>query len=150
MEITDNRIDAGKAFDWGRTSEEYARDRGLCVEGQNVLDLGTGTGVLPRNMYRYGARWTGTDISPEQIEQARKLSAAAGMKIDFEAVPTEEIDFPAGSFDVITACQCFWYFDHERVMPKLAKLLKRKAADPLYGVAAVRRQNCRRKREIGP
>ncbi|MBP3217101.1 MAG: methyltransferase domain-containing protein, partial [Lachnospiraceae bacterium] len=42
----------------------------------------------------------------------------------FRAVPTEELDFPAGSFDVITACQCFWYFDHERVMPKLAQLLK--------------------------
>ena len=25
MEITDIRIDAGKAFDWGRTSEEYAK-----------------------------------------------------------------------------------------------------------------------------
>jgi SAM-dependent methyltransferase len=46
------------------------------------------------------------------------------MKIDYYAVPTEEIDFPAGSFDVITACQCFWYFDHEKVMPKLAELLK--------------------------
>jgi len=138
MEITDIRIDAGKAFDWGRTSEEYARyrdiypqefyqkivDRGLCVESQNVLDIGTGTGVLPRNMYRYGAQWTGTDISPEQIEQAQKLSAEAGMNIDYKTAATEEIDFPAGSFDVITACQCFWYFDHERVMPKLAKLLK--------------------------
>ena len=81
-------------------------------------------GVLPRNMYRYGARWTGTDISPEQIEQAQTLSAEAGMIIDYKAVSTEEIDFPAGSFDVITACQCFWYFDHERVMPKLAELLK--------------------------
>ena len=138
MEITDIRIDAGKAFDWGRTSEEYAKyrdiypkkfyrkiiDRELCIKGQKVLDLGTGTGVLPRNMYQYGACWTGTDISPEQIEQAKRLSEDAGMKIDFQAVPTEEIDFPEENFDVITACQCFWYFDHERVMPKLADILK--------------------------
>ena len=138
MEITDNRIDTGKAFDWGRTSEEYAKyrdiypkefyqkiiDRELCIKGQEVLDLGTGTGVLPRNMYQYGANWTGTDISPEQIEQAKRLSEAEKMKIDYLAVPTENIDFPMESFDVITACQCFWYFDHDRVMPKLAELLK--------------------------
>ena len=140
MVIKDERIDSGKPFDWGRTSKEYARfrdiypeefykkivDRGLCVSGQNILDLGTGTGVLARNMYKYGARWTGTDISPEQIEQAKLLADAGDMKIDFIAVPTEEIDFPEESFDVITACQCFWYFDHERVMPKLAELLKSK------------------------
>ena len=138
MEIKDKRIDAGKAFDWGRTSAEYARyrdiypqefyqkiiDRGLCTVGQKVLDLGTGTGVLPRNMYRYGAEWTGTDISPEQIAAAKHLAGLGNMDIDFMAVPTEELDFPAASFDVITACQCFWYFDHERVMPKLAELLK--------------------------
>lgn len=29
MEITDNRIDGGKAFDWGRTSEEYAKYRDI-------------------------------------------------------------------------------------------------------------------------
>ena len=138
MEIKDSRIDAGKAFDWGRTSEEYAKyrdiypeefyqkivDRGLCVDGQKVLDLGTGTGVLPRNMYKYGAEWIGTDISPEQIEQAKRLADAADMKIDFRAASTEELDISGESFDVITACQCFWYFDHEKVMPKLAKLLK--------------------------
>ena len=85
MDRIDERIDAGKAFDWGRTSKEYAKyrdiypeefykkivERGLCVKGQKVLDLGTGTGVLPRNMYKYGAEWVGTDISPEQIEQAK-------------------------------------------------------------------------------
>ena len=139
MIIKDGRIDDGKGFDWGRTSEEYAkyRDiyppvfyekilrRGLCGKGQKVLDLGTGTGVLPRNMYAFGAEWTGLDISPEQIAQAKKLANAAGMNIDFRAVSTEEADFPKESFDVISACQCFWYFDHEKVMPKLAKMLKK-------------------------
>ena len=139
MDIRDKRIDGGSAFDWGRVAEDYAkfRDiypqefydrilaRGLCCGrngAQRVLDLGTGTGVLPRNMYRYGAKWTGTDISPEQIAQARKLSE--GMDIEYLAVPTEKLDFPYASFDVITACQCFWYFDHERVMPKLYDMLK--------------------------
>ncbi|MEE3314198.1 MAG: class I SAM-dependent methyltransferase [Treponema sp.] len=138
MDIVDKRIDEGKAFDWGRTSADYARfrdiypeifykkivDRGLCVAPQKVLDLGTGTGVLPRNMYRFGAKWTGTDISPEQIGQAKRLSKEAGMDIDFQAVSAEKIDFPSESFDVLTACQCFWYFDHEKVMPEFARVLK--------------------------
>ena len=142
MEIRDKRIDEGKAFDWGKTSKEYAKfrdiypeefykkivDRGLCIKGQKVLDLGTGTGVVPRNMYKYVAQWIGTDISPEQIEQAKVLAADSDMKIDFIAAATEELvekaNFPKESFDVITACQCFWYFDHEKVMPVLADLLK--------------------------
>ena len=138
MNITDKRIDGGKAFDWGRTSEDYARfrdiypeifyrkiiDRGLCVSGQKVLDIGTGTGVLPRHMARFGAEWTGTDISPEQIAQAVRLSQQAGWQIAYHAVPTERLDFPAESFDVITACQCFWYFDHAKVMPLLHRFLK--------------------------
>ena len=138
MYIKNANIDSGKAFDWGRASEDYAKyrdiypeefyqklvDRGLCVNGQKVLDLGTGTGVLPRNMYAYGADWTGCDISENQILQAKRLSEEAGMNIDYYALPTEEVDFPDNTFDVITACQCFWYFDHKKVMPKLARMLK--------------------------
>lgn len=138
MDITDRRIDAGKAFDWGKTSADYARyrdiyppvfyekiaARGLCTAGQRILDLGTGTGVLPRNMYRFGADWTGADIAPPQIDQARRLAEELGQKIRYIAAATEEIDFPGRTFDVITACQCFWYFDHARVMPRLARMLK--------------------------
>ncbi|NMM96270.1 Methylase involved in ubiquinone/menaquinone biosynthesis [Bifidobacterium sp. DSM 109960] len=137
MEITDAGIDGGTAFDWGRTSEDYARFRdiyppefyeriirlGLCTKGQHVLDLGTGTGVLPRNMARYGARWTGTDISPEQIAQARKLSQGL-VNVDYLVSAAEDVDFPDETFDVITACQCFWYFDHPRIMPNLWRMLK--------------------------
>ena len=138
MEIVDPNIDAGKAFDWGKTSADYAqyRDiyppafyekiakRHLCVAGQQVLDIGTGTGVLPRNMYRYGAAWTGTDIAENQIRYARKLSEAAGLAIRYQTVAAEDMDFPADTFDVITACQCFWYFDYDKLTPKLARILK--------------------------
>lgn len=136
MIIKNKKIDNGKGFDWGRISSEYAKyrdiyphefykkilDLGLCREGQKVLDVGTGTGVLPRNLYSYGAKWVGTDISEEQIRQAKKLSEE--MNIDYYAVATEDIDFAAESFDVITSCQCFWYFDHKKVMPNLYRMLK--------------------------
>lgn len=139
MDIKDSRIDSGKSFDWGKTSEAYAKyrdiypeefykkiaDRGLCVKGQKVLDLGTGTGVLPRNMYKYGAEWIGTDISPEQIEQAKLLAEREGMNIDFKAVSAEKTDFPSETFDVLTACQCFFYFDHDKVAPEFHRILKK-------------------------
>lgn len=140
MKITNNDIDSGKPFDFGKTSLDYAKFRDiypkefyqkivdckLCINGQSVLDIGTGTGVLPRNMYQYGAKWTATDISENQIEQATLLSK--GMNIDYHVVSTEDINFCDNSFDVITACQCFWYFDHETVMPKLYRMLKKEGS----------------------
>ena len=136
MNIIDKNIDNGNPFDWGRTSSDYAKfrdiypqrfyqkilDRELCKDGQAVLDIGTGTGIIPRNMYRYGAKWTAADISENQIEQAKILSQ--GMDIDYYTAATEDIDFPDQSFDVITACQCFFYFNHETVAPKLWRMLR--------------------------
>ncbi len=134
--ITDKKYDGGKPFDWGRTSADYGKyrdiypsefyskivGRGLCLSGQRALDIGTGTGVIPRKMYKYGAKWIGADISREQIAEARRLSS--GMDIEYHCCATEELDFPSGSFDVVTACQCFGYFNHEKVAPLLRRLLK--------------------------
>ncbi len=136
MNIINHNIDYGQAFDFGKTSDNYAKYRdiypqkfydeilslGLCSDGQNVLDIGTGTGVIPRNMYKYGAKWTGVDISENQIRQAEKLSQ--NMNISYFVSSVENIRFPESSFDVVTACQCFRYFNHEKCIPKFYSILK--------------------------
>ncbi|MDR2568672.1 MAG: methyltransferase domain-containing protein [Oscillospiraceae bacterium] len=136
--IINKDIDKGKAFDWGRTSSDYAKYRdiypdefyqkiiemGLCVKGQRILDLGTGTGVLPRNLYKYGAEFVGADISENQIEQARLLTKDAEMDIDYVVASAENFEFPDNCFDVVTACQCFQYFDKTIALPRIHKVLK--------------------------
>lgn len=131
-------IDHGKTFDWGRTSEDYAKYRdiypeefydkilalGLCGEGKKVLDLGTGTGVLPLRLSKYGGEFTGADIARNQIEQAKRLAAEKNVDISFLCSPAEEIEFPDNTFDTVTACQCFFYFDTKKLLPRLSKMLK--------------------------
>jgi len=136
MKNTD--IDAGKTFDWGRASVDYAKfrdiypsefyqrilDLGLCTAGQDVLDLGTGTGVLPRALYANGAKFVGADISGQQIAEARRLAEEEKKSIDFIVCAAEDLSFPPGSFDVITACQCFLYFNKSIVLPNFHQLLR--------------------------
>ena len=133
-----NNIDGGNTFDWGKTSKDYAKyrdiypnefykrivDLELCVKEQDVLDLGTGTGVLPRNLYRFGAKFIGADISENQINEARKLSQNNGMDIKYIVASAEDVNFPERSFDVITACQCFQYFNTKITLPKIHDMLK--------------------------
>ena len=122
-------FEEGRNFNWSNASEDYAKyrdvypklffqhivDRGLCINGQKVLDVGTGTGVLPRNMYPYGAIWTGIDRASNQIAQAKKLASQSSMNIDFIVSSAEELDFSPETFDVITLCQCYWYIEYEKV-----------------------------------
>ena len=104
-DIKDERIDGGKAFDWGRACSISARARAFCLA----------TCTLRRKM-------DGDGHIPEQIEQAKKLSQ--GIDIGYYAMPAEKIDFPDASFDAATACRCFWYFDHEKLIPQLCRMLK--------------------------
>ena len=137
-DIVINNIDAGNSFNWGKTSKDYAKYRdiypekfyqyiinlGLCKDGQKCLDIGTGTGVLPRNMYQYGAEWIGTDISENQISEAKKLADEAGIYIDFYTCDAKDVDLDNASLDVITACQCIWYLNHKITAKKFSEILK--------------------------
>ena len=66
--ITNKKIDNGSSFDFGMVSQDYARYRdiypksfynriyelGISHKSQKLLDIGTGSGVFPRKMYKYG------------------------------------------------------------------------------------------------
>jgi len=82
------RIDHEREFDWGKTSQDYAKYRagypepfyevlaalGIGKPRQTILDLGTGTGVLARAFAKRGAQVTGVDISEDQIAAAQALA----------------------------------------------------------------------------
>jgi SAM-dependent methyltransferase len=132
-----NPIDPGMNIDWGKTSGDYGVYRpgpplsfyqrlfalGVGKERQRILDLGTGTGVLARQFARQGAAVSGTDISAGQIEMARRLAAEENLKVDFQVSPAENSPFPKNTFDVVTANQCWLYFDKAKAIPDVKRLL---------------------------
>ncbi|MBR3150339.1 MAG: class I SAM-dependent methyltransferase [Eubacterium sp.] len=136
--IKDKNIDGGKAFDWGFTSEEYAkyrdiyppelykrlRELGVAADGTSWLDLGTGTGILPLNLYNPNAEIYGADISDGQIELARRTAKEKGYNISYIISPAEATGFDDGAFDCITAAQCFSYFDRDAMRSEIKRLLK--------------------------
>ncbi|MBR2732022.1 MAG: class I SAM-dependent methyltransferase, partial [Clostridia bacterium] len=131
-------IDRGQAFDFGKTSAAYAAYRdiyppvlydrlralGVAADGTDWLDLGTGTGVLPKNLYNSKASITGVDVSAEQIAFARQEAADHGRQITYLVSPAEATGLPDHSFDTITAAQCFWYFDRETMRAEIRRLLR--------------------------
>lgn len=135
MDLKLTEIDHGQAFDFGKTSQEYARYRdiypdslfdklaffGIGKKGQTILDVGTGTGVLPRRLHATGAALYGLDISPQQIAEAESLSK--GMGIIYRAAEADRTGFEDGSFDAVTACQCFHYLSTDRFVPELRRIL---------------------------
>ena len=130
-------IDPGRIIDWGRTSGDYAvfrpgpprrfydmlRVLGVGLSGQRILDLGTGTGVLAREFARRGANAAGVDISQNQINTARRLAVQEGLTVDFRVAEAVTTPFPDGCFDIVTANQCWLYFDPAQAVAEVRRLL---------------------------
>jgi SAM-dependent methyltransferase len=133
------KFDQGSDFDFGRVADEYAKYRDIYpesfynkilsynvgVKGQSALDLGTGSGVIPRHMHCHGADWTAADVSPLQIDAAKRLSKAQNMNIKYLVCPADAIPVPDKAFDAITAIQCFWYFPTDTAVPEIRRVLKK-------------------------
>jgi len=76
---------------------EYASVRA----GQNVLDVGCGTGTVAIAAERTGAYVHGLDPEPSVLEESRWKAAAAGASIEFQRGDVEALPFADGTFDVV-------------------------------------------------
>lgn len=132
-------IDNGNRFDFGKTSDNYAKYRdiypksmydrlisfGIGKSGQSILDLGSGTAVLPINLSHTGARFVSTDISENQVKYGKQIADSKGIdNIRFKVCSAEETGFEDNSFDVVTAAQCFQYFDPDKATDEIYRVLK--------------------------
>lgn len=88
-----------------------------------MLDLGTGTGVVARALAARGVIVAAIDISPGQIETARRLAEQENLDVDFRVAPAEEPPFAEHQFDAATANQCFPYFDKAQTIAALRRVL---------------------------
>jgi SAM-dependent methyltransferase len=69
--------------------------------GQNVLDVGCGTGVVAITAARIGANVRGVDLTPELLERARENARIANVEIDFREGDAEALRFDDVAFDVV-------------------------------------------------
>jgi SAM-dependent methyltransferase len=72
-------------------------------EGDDYLDVATGSGNAAEVAARRGATVTGLDLVPELIDAARARFAAAGLEAEFVVGDAENLPFEDESFDRVTS-----------------------------------------------
>jgi SAM-dependent methyltransferase len=70
------------------------------VDGLDVIDLGCGTGYFSAWLAQRGARPVGIDVTPAQLDTARRLQAETGIEFPLLETSAESVPLPDESFDL--------------------------------------------------
>ncbi len=134
----ENIRELGSRIDWSKTANDYARHRagfpdafferlaamGIIRTGHAALDLGCGTGTIARGLAKRGMQVTGVDRLPAMMEQAARLDREAGVKVRYVTATAESTGLDDKSFDLVTAGQCWQWFDSRRAAAEVRRVLK--------------------------
>ncbi len=88
--------------------------------GQNVLDVGCGSGVFAAEMAKRGARVLGVDANPSAIEYAQTTFAGDGLS--FQLGLLDELELPEQSFDRASCLEIVEHVYPEQVQKLLADI----------------------------
>ncbi|MCM3490024.1 class I SAM-dependent methyltransferase [Alkalihalophilus marmarensis] len=126
-------------INFGLTANDYSKYRveypdklliklqewGVGNEGQLLLDLGTGTGFLARKFAEKGLEVTGVDTSAELLKEAKMLDKERGTNIKYVQSNAESLPLNGENFDIVTAAQCWHWFDSTKVLKETTRVLKK-------------------------
>jgi SAM-dependent methyltransferase len=127
---TDSQAEAA----WGREEVDWgvwgALERDLRVlpdvTAKDVIELGCGTAYFSAWLRRRGAnRVVGVDITPAQLETARRLDRLSGLGLELIEANAESVPLPDASFDLaISEYGASIWCDPYRWIPEAARLLR--------------------------
>jgi SAM-dependent methyltransferase len=116
-----------EAVTYDRTRPSYPADAvAWLVEhlpigpGRRVVDLAAGTGKLTALLDPFGAEL----LVVEPVAGMRAILRAALPDVPAVAGTAEELPFADASIDAVTAAQAFHWFDAERALPEIRRVLR--------------------------
>lgn len=117
----------------GNRSVLRALASALGTDGGKILDVGTGSGDLPRHIVRWArgrgtpVSITATDVHPQTLQVARAASAAFP-EITIESADALALPYADGEFDIALLCLTLHHFDdagQRKVLRELARVARR-------------------------
>ncbi|UYM03361.1 class I SAM-dependent methyltransferase [Solicola gregarius] len=122
LRVRRGRSFEGVADDYARARPGYpdrAVDSLLPAQRARVLELGAGTGKLTETLAARGHAVIATDPSGAMLRQLRAVLDVPAIEAGAERLP-----FRSESFDRVIAGQAFHWFDAERALPQIARVLR--------------------------
>ena len=112
---------ASEEIDWGVFGIPEA-ELGVIgdVAGKDVIELGCGTAYFSAWLARRGARVTGLDVTPAQLETARRCQQEFGLEFPLVEASAEDVPLADASFDLVLS----EYGASIRWIPEAARLLR--------------------------
>lgn len=98
--------------------------RGIVFDGKKVADLGCGTGVFCRALYREGADVVGVEPAIELIQEAKLIDSEEGDTIEYKNNFSEDTSLLENTYDFITVLRAWHWFDSEKTLTEIKRILK--------------------------
>lgn len=125
-----NAGDGRRARSFGAVAGAYARSRPgyptvavdwlVPADARTVLDLGAGTGKLTASLIGRGAKVVAVEPDPEMLAELRRSLPS----VDARLGTAEQVPVPDGSVDAVLVGQAWHWFDADRALAEVRRVLR--------------------------